>query len=536
MAMVPLCPQAAIDNLMPDSTVYSTVLSKLDTLLRELVARGERRVPTVAAIAQQFGCSPTVALRAVRHFASNGVLSASRGAGIWLTVDSIPNTLTRRAERRPIRQSSRWVRLADRLRNDIYERRLGVGGQLPSHKELASAYGVSHRTLRRALDALLADGTLEEWGRSCRIPAPASGARRGTRIVLVMRGDSFGDPELFSPRSHAHLRTLENECVRAGVRMQIATCHYIGRELVGIDRVGSLLSSTAAGDILGFVVWTMGLYQAFVDQIVQLVQAARKPLAVFDEDRGMCLPSGPGAELSRVFQMAIDTEPGRLMGEYLLRLGHRRVAFITKDPETAHAAARLAGIREAFEDAGITGGVTVLSAADFPVPRKSYQSPDDFLGLLERILPGYAGMPQEAFPLRERIPVWFASQLAMAPALQQDRDQLFRMLDECAPHDTHTALVGGSDDVALNCFDYLRDKDIAVPDHVSLAGFDDGFNAFLHRLTTYNFNGAAYMRAQLNHVLNPLGGGRALEQFRPAIIRGYVVERWTTAPPRRGTV
>jgi DNA-binding LacI/PurR family transcriptional regulator len=142
-------------------------------------------------------------------------------------------------------------------------------------------------------------------------------------------------------------------------------------------------------------------------------------------------------------------------------------------------------------------------------------------------------MPQEAFSVRERIPVRFAQQLAQAPALQQQREQLFSMLDTLLPRSGFTAWAGDSDGTCLSCLDYLQIKGVPVPDALSIVGFDDSFEAFLRRLTTYNFNGAAYMRAMLAHVLRPHDSGASREPGGFTTIPGYVVERWSAGPPVR---
>ncbi len=509
---------------------YRTAVRKLDDLARQAAADGVRRLPTAAELARRFSVSTNTVLKAVDLFVSRGVLVARRGAGIHLAVDQVPPLADIPPHTPSPGERTRWQRLANRLRGDIADARYTPGDPLPSHKELAARYGVCHRTLRRALGELFADGTLEEFGRSCRVPALGTAAQRGKRVVLITRGDSFGDPQMLSARSREHLRLLEAECVRAGVRLQLSTCHYIGLDLVGHDKIAAMLSSPSTVDnILGFIVWTMGINRHFFVDLLVLLASSRKPIAVLDEGAAIRLPQVPGRERIRLFQMALCGDDGRVVGEYLLKLGHRRVAFVTYDPASPFAAARITGLRQAFADAGHPGGVSVWDAGRFPAPKRAYDTVENFLQLLERILPGFHGMPQEAFSVRERVPVWFANQLARAPQLHHRREQLFAMLDAFAAHQGHTAWVGENDTACLACLDYLRLNGLAAPEHVSVVGFDDSFEAFLSRLTSYNFNGAAYMRAMLSHVLNPLET-RSRKHADRTMFPGYIVERWTSAP------
>ncbi|MBD3240337.1 MAG: GntR family transcriptional regulator [Chitinivibrionales bacterium] len=514
---------------MNQRTTLGTTIRTLDDLMRRASAEGVTRLPTIAALAARFGVSTSTVQKAVDYFAARGVVTVSRGKGIHLVVEHIPALSPERFHNAPERKRAKWRRLTDRLRADIAGARYAPGSPLPSHKELTAHYGICHRTLRRALDELLADGTLEQWGRSCRVPSLGTGAKRGKRVVLITRGDSFGDPEMFCPRTREHLRLLESECVRAGVRLQSSTCHYIGLDLVGLDRIAAMQSSPSMADsILGYIVWAMGLTQSFLDDLLVVLASSRKPVAVLDEDRGVRLPQVPGIERARLFQMAISSDAGRTVGEYLLKLGHRRVAFVTQNASATHAVARLAGLRQAFTDAGFPEAVSVWNAEDFTAPERAYDTPDNFLDLLERILPGYQGMPTEAFSVRERIPVWFANRLALAPRLQRKREQLFALLDAFVPAMRQTAWVGESDDTCLTCLDYLRLKGLSAPEDVSVVGFDDSFEAFLSRLTTYNFNGAAYMRAMLDHVLTPFGSRAGRTYAERTDFPGFVVERWTT--------
>lgn len=510
------------------------VQRKLDDFVRRAAASGTRRLPTIRELAQRFGASPNTVHKAVARLAGEGILSAGRGTGIHIRVTDVPvlsDPSTHRANHTP---STRWQRLANRLRADIADALYAPGSPFPSHKELAARYGVCHRTLRRTLDALLADGSLEEWGRSCRVPALGTAAQRGKRVVLIARGDSFGDPQMLSPRSREHLRLLEAECVRAGVRLQLSTCHYIGLDLVGQDEIAAMLSSPSTLDsILGFIVWTMGITRAFFEDLLVLLASSRKPVAVLEETTGAQLPRVPGKERIRLFRMAVCSDDGRAVGEYLLKLGHRRVAYATYAPSLPSSAARITGLRQAFADAGHPDGVTLWDAGRFPAPERSCNAVESFLELLERVLPGFHGMPQEAFSVRERVPVWFANQLARAPQLHHRREQLFTMLDAFAPRGEHTAWVGENDTACLACLDYLRLKGLAAPGHVSVIGFDDSFEAFLSRLTSYNFNGAAYMRAMLSHVLSPLGTQSTRRHADSTTLPGFIVERWTTARPAR---
>jgi GntR family transcriptional regulator len=54
-----------------------------------------------------------------------------------------------------------YRKLANQLRNDIFERRFQEGDQLPTEAELASNTGLSRQTIRRALQDLVAEGLVQ---------------------------------------------------------------------------------------------------------------------------------------------------------------------------------------------------------------------------------------------------------------------------------------------------------------------------------------------------------------------------------------
>jgi DNA-binding LacI/PurR family transcriptional regulator len=86
-----------------------------------------------------------------------------------------------------------------------------------------------------------------------------------------------------------------------------------------------------------------------------------------------------------------------------------------------------------------------------------------------------------------------------------------------------TVWVCANDSAAIEAIEFLSRNRVRVPDDISVVGFDDGVEASLLKLTTYNFNGQAAVHAILSHVLNPGRGNR--EGNAPEEIEGFLVER-----------
>ena len=505
----------------------SALVRALDHLASEVRAarsRNDLRVPPLPRLASGARVSQTTMVKALARFREQGVVTVSRGRGVRVApVADIP------APPGPVRSvwvGPKWRRLAGVIRADIATGRYASEGSLPSAKELAVRHDVCGRTLRKALALLAAEGVIEERRRGHGVAAVRHGGS-GNTVVLVLRGDSFGEPSIMSPRSRDNLRELEGACSRSGARLEIVTCYYIMYDLQGIDHIRRILGDPSLrADILGFMVWTMGLEQGYLRRLLEVVEGARLPVAVLDEtDAAGSMGFAPG-ERTRMFVTAMSTTPGRVMARYLHRLGHRHVAFIADSPLASWARARWQGMVREYEAMQAPGGVRLLvpGHARAPTPVEALTTDRD--KVLEMLVPRYIERTQGEFSVRERIAVRIAEEITEARSIQNARDQLFPALEGLVRDEAVTAWVGASDSEALACLDFLRLNGIAVPGRISVAGFDDGYPAFSQKLTSYNFNGRAYMHAMLDYVLRPAAPGDR-RPAGPVEFEGYVSERAT---------
>ena len=115
-----------------------------------------------------------------------------------------------------------------------------------------------------------------------------------------------------------------------------------------------------------------------------------------------------------------NEDGGRLLGQHLYRLGHRKIGVVGGPQQLTSTADRLAGLRSAAQEAGTTIPAKRVAYADFT--RDSGAAATKAL-------------------------------LETEPAL--------------------TAVVALNDAMAVGALSYLRERGIVVPDHLSVAGFDD---------------------------------------------------------------
>lgn len=164
--------------------------------------------------------------------------------------------------------------------------------------------------------------------------------------------------------------------------------------------------------------------------------------------------------------------------EYLIRLGHRKIAFINGDPISRPARDRLQGYREALE------------AHDLPFS---------------------ADWVRDSHYTRE------GGYISMQDLLLQPE----------AP----TAVFCAADIAAIGAMDAARAAGLSVPDDLSIIGFDDiqGASMVTPRLTTVQQNGVTLGELAAEALLSTLGN----EGFRPPItvVPTQLVLRESTAPP-----
>lgn len=198
------------------------------------------------------------------------------------------------------------------------------------------------------------------------------------------------------------------------------------------------------------------------------IVAADMPVVTVSADYRAAKPS--------LVSVAMDNRVGaRLVTRHLLELGHRDIAFIAGPTTSPEAAARHRSWVREMEQAGLSAG-------------RSY--PGDWSSAS-----GYE-----------------AGQRILAAGLP-------------------TAVFAANDQMALGLLSALAEAGVSVPEHVSVAGFDDVTDAafFSPALTTVRQDFTALARSCVE-VLEQMLRGAAAKSVR---IRPELIVRSSTAPPRR---
>ncbi|WP_335982720.1 GntR family transcriptional regulator [Streptomyces sp. CA2R106] len=132
---------------MPDQSSPRGTFLAIAGQLREQIMNNELpdRLPSHAAIVQEYGVSRGVAIRALDVLKDEGLIASVPG-GRWRVV--------RDRERDDVRP------LTERITALIVEKGLQIGDSVPSTAALCELFDVSRPTVRRALDKLEAQGLL----------------------------------------------------------------------------------------------------------------------------------------------------------------------------------------------------------------------------------------------------------------------------------------------------------------------------------------------------------------------------------------
>ncbi|MFH8340886.1 GntR family transcriptional regulator [Streptomyces sp. AM6-12] len=133
---------------MKDASPRGTYLQVAEAL-RQRIQSGTitDRMPSEAALSAEFGIARTTVRRALASLESEGVIESLAGLGRRVVGDQ--------AHQAP------YKLVRDDLLAQMQDGRLPAGEKMPSEPALATAYGVSRGTVRRALAALEADGRVE---------------------------------------------------------------------------------------------------------------------------------------------------------------------------------------------------------------------------------------------------------------------------------------------------------------------------------------------------------------------------------------
>lgn len=509
-------------------------VSYLETAIRRGLDTGSLRLPPIHSMAFDAGVSPVTLQKAVAGLVQAGKLNSRPRGGTWIVTEN--NTGAKPEPRfsrgaSPIRTLQKWETLCVTIGRDIINGAFGPNDAiLPTAKELADRYSVCHRTLNKALHHLASTEVVIPDKRSFRVPGVVTRTEYRGTVVLAATGDPAGNLYLVSPRIEEHLRALEQECSRIGIRLAVCAIAPDTGELSssgGDTYTPERLLRRA--DVLGMMVWPLGVESLPFSDLLHRLAVVEKPVAILDEV-GVGIPWGPGLSPRhvRTYCIAQNRLAGHSVGRYLLKLGHRRIAYISPTHNNHWSQERLCGLIEMFETVGVEDGVVpiTLDASSVEQFVRENSPVTDWARLkLGRPWKGTVS-PLLTHPLGR-----FHYHAATAVNDQALAGSLAPLLEKALHHHDATAWVLANDTGAILTLDFLGRRHVNVPKEISVIGFDDSPDALLSRLTSYSFNGAAAVRTMLDDVVQGMRPFRGFARAGVIVIDGSISVRGTTKSP-----
>lgn len=489
---------------------------------REATALGSTRLPTTRELASACEVAPGTMRRAVGTLVNQGVLAASPRSGIQV-VGEIP-ALTSPETLAPHALTPNPQEQPDAgLMQDILQLRYPPGSRLPSSKQLCYRYGIAPQTLRKRLARLADQDMIERAGRGYRVPQLPQARGWGTILVVAPIPDRAG-LETQSPRSSQFWRELEYACRRSATRLRVCAADEIMR--------GPPEGLAGEGAALGSIVLTTSLPETDVPVLVRHLAAGGRPCAVVDEVNEVRVRQWAyrcaAIRQARFFALASTPLAGEHVGRFLLRLGHRRIAFFNLLADDQTMLLRLFGVRSAFAAAGYEDSVVRFASDDIreavdttealdrhPVYGPSMQHMGDLLNRVQQ----HSRMPEHV-GMRPDIGRFVVTRHFLY-------EQLVPLFTAALTDHTITAWVGATDPVALMAQAFLE-QHRRTPPPISVVGFDNSLLAFANGLSSYDFNIPALVNHLMTHILGPRRRGMRAARGQVTEVPGFVMARAST--------
>ena len=235
-----------------------------------------------------------------------------------------------------------YHQVAEAIREQIISGKLKFGEQLPSQKKLAEQYRVSLITIKRAILELVKDGLLHGQ--------PGKGVFVGkiSHNILAsqqIKGESIGAivTDLTSPFYSSVLTAVELEAARNNYFVIFSnTDRMVPNESQQIERLKGI-------GVRGFVVASRQHNEGILPHIQHLIGEGVPVVFVsFVPDK-------------EVNYIGTDHRMGGyLAAEHLIRLGYKRLAYVTPEVNNPLSKLRYKGFEEALSDNGMPAGEDLI--------------------------------------------------------------------------------------------------------------------------------------------------------------------------------
>lgn len=411
----------------------------------------------------------------------------------------------------------KWEQCLEQIDNDILSGTFGDRGPLPAVKVMQYRYGASHKTVRKALDALRQRGVVARQGARWHVVSESRHVGSDDCVVFVSAGSREGVSRSATPWHFSNVRILERAAGRRNVRVEYMV--YSPEARIFVPEIRAI----AKKPVLGAICSDASVSYADLCDMVAAIPSRWPTVLVNEPDFTRLPPALKRHPNAAVCRLGSNADSGRAAATYLHSRGHREVVYISPCHNVTWSRNRLAGILELEVPALTVHVETVDDVSDIREYATRFDGlRDEFDNNLMALAGGghEIGRVELVEALRERLAA--AVQSALVPLAWRE------LFERAYAHVNATAWLCVSDDVALAALRFLasRRRDGRLP--IAVMGFDDLTESTRAGLTSFTFEHHRAMETALGLVLSPRNVvQRGARRPRMVSFCGHVVPRKT---------
>jgi len=520
------------------SSEIRRVLAIISDIITGQKSIGCTLLPGINELSNRIGFSRGTIYKALHYLENHGVLVIRPRKDIQIIMTeqnkefltslkhnlNQPDTLT---------LQPKWKELKDCILEKITNHTYPPGYLLPTIKELCYEYGTSYRVLHKALQAAVEEGKLERFKKGYRVCKISKGVG-GSTIVFFQEYIDKIVLEGSTPHAVKYWPYIENECQRMNISLLAVAISRVpdSTKMVPPNLQKLIKNIESEYSVLGYIVPTIFSPEGLeiVPFLLKTIGNTGKPVAILEESKALSYDTiKSNCPHARIFALATGNSSGKIVGNYLVELGHRKAAFFPPKHEANDDIpnTRLKGIAETF-----TCATTSISIFNRPVPKSkqlafSSQNFNLFISSLRPVVRDFI----RKYGLRNECSVYVSYCAKIYTDLELRSVLYHDDFNDALAQSGITAWVCYNDTIALGALDFLKSKGVEVPKTISVIGFDDTIEGLGRGLTSYNFNIPAIIDAILAYLLFPM---RKLKKGPPDIVEipGKIMERESTNSKR----
>lgn len=516
--------------------------------VREKIRNGSwsqnERIPPVRILAREAQVSTAAMNAALSILRDEGIVSIVKNRGAYLGAATSTKQNSWYSE--SWTGGQRWHRLKTQIENDIFNGYYTPGESMPSLRDLEKFYSVSYKTLRKALESISDEGIIVPSKKTYQVPA----LRKAHATLIFISAAGASSKINFGGFPHTQfLSALRRESGKSMINVAVLVYNPERR---GSEFSSQLRMLREKHSVLGYVLWGSLLPEHKLNEVLQLLQGAahasreqpggvETSVAVVDihadTEVTQFLQHRPGHPARNLWIFSVaGIMAGRHVGQYLMKLGHRKVVFLSYCHQEQWSQYRYRGLLQAFQNAGFGNGVRKLvieELGDHIHSLPASPSIQKYIRRAEAFLADSAetGKGRYAAYALEQMQGSVANYVHQLKMAERTEPILTAMLED----PDVTACVAANDRMALLIRDHLERKGIRVPKDISVISFDDSKAATDNDLSSYSFALPDIARKVLAHVLSPRSK-RPVQEEPQVECEGLLVDRGSSGPARNKDV